>query len=169
MRRIAAVFIVLLLAAYPASMARGGGEIPGGPTDSSGLLRVPWKVAEHRLANGMRALMLQDRRAPSIVFQVWSGVGRRDEPKGKTGVAHMLEHMMFRGTKKYGPKVVSNIVSTERCCWKCITTPLRIGLKLPPWRHRYRPSHNVPGSLWAHWNIVWGHFQSGVLFMSLRL
>ena len=92
MRRIAAVFIVLLLAAYPASMARGGGEIPGGPTDSSGLLRVPWKVAEHRLANGMRALMLQDRRAPSIVFQVWYGVGSRDEPKGKTGVAHMLEH-----------------------------------------------------------------------------
>jgi zinc protease len=58
----------------------------------------------------MQALMLQDRRAPSVVFQVWYGVGSRDEPKGKTGISHLLEHMMFRGTKKYGPKVFSNIV-----------------------------------------------------------
>ena len=110
MRRIALTLIAALLAAYPVSIAVGGGEIPGGTVDSSGLLQVPWRVAEHRLSNGMRALMLQDRRAPSIVFQVWYGVGSRDEPKGKTGVAHMLEHMMFRGTEKYGPKEFSNIV-----------------------------------------------------------
>jgi zinc protease len=107
MRRIAALLIILALALYPPLPARGGGEVAEEP---SGLLQIPWKVVEHRLSNGMRALLLQDRRAPSIVFQVWYGVGSRDEPKGKTGVAHMLEHMMFRGTKKYGPKEFSNLV-----------------------------------------------------------
>ena len=110
MRRIAVALIASILATYPVSTAIGGGEIPGPPVDKSGLLQVPWKVAEHKLSNGMRALMLRDRRAPSIVFQVWYGVGSRDEPKGKTGIAHMLEHMMFRGTKKWGPKEFSNIV-----------------------------------------------------------
>ncbi len=109
MRRIAAIIIALGMSVAPAATAIGGGEPPRGK-GASDLLRVPWKVAEHTLPNGMRALLLQDRRAPSIVFQVWYGVGSRDEPKGKTGIAHMLEHMMFRGTKKYGPKEFSNIV-----------------------------------------------------------
>mgnify|MGYP004001554191 FL=1 len=114
MRRIAIALIASILAALPASIATGGGEIQGPPPPSTSgetqLLQVPWRVAEHKLSNGMRALMLRDRRAPSIVFQVWYGVGSRDEPKGKTGIAHMLEHMMFRGTKKWGPKEFSNIV-----------------------------------------------------------
>ena len=112
MRRIAAIIIAMGMSFAPAPTALGGGEPPGGGAVHSAidLLQVPWKVTEHTLSNGMRALLLQDRRAPSVVFQVWYGVGSRDEPKGKTGIAHMLEHMMFRGTKKYGPKVFSNIV-----------------------------------------------------------
>ena len=112
MRRTAAFFIAIVLTLASFSTASGGGEAPRDTEvqDSSDLLHVPWNVVEHVLPNGMRALLLQDRRAPSVVFQIWYGVGSRDEPKGKTGIAHMLEHMMFRGTKKYGPKEFSNIV-----------------------------------------------------------
>jgi zinc protease len=67
-------------------------------------------VVEHKLPNGMRALLLPDRRAPAVVFKVWYRVGSREEHPGKTGLAHFLEHMMFRGTKKYGPKEFSNLI-----------------------------------------------------------
>ncbi|OGL61496.1 MAG: hypothetical protein A3J27_15795 [Candidatus Tectomicrobia bacterium RIFCSPLOWO2_12_FULL_69_37] len=82
----------------------------GGGGGGDSLLRIPWNVTEHRLANGMQALLLPDRRAPAVVFQVWYRVGSREEEAGKTGLAHFLEHMMFRGTKKHGPKEFSNIV-----------------------------------------------------------
>ena len=56
-------------------------------------------VAEHVLANGMRVLVKSDHRAPVVVSMVWYKVGSMDEVTGVTGVAHVLEHMMFKGTK----------------------------------------------------------------------
>ncbi|MBI3025004.1 MAG: insulinase family protein [Candidatus Tectomicrobia bacterium] len=82
----------------------------GGGGDEAPLLRIPWKVTEHSLPNGMQALLLPDRRAPAVVFKVWYRVGSREEQAGKTGLAHLLEHMMFRGTKKHGPKEFSNLI-----------------------------------------------------------
>ena len=73
-------------------------------------LRVPWNVTEHKMKNGMRALLLPDHSAPMVVMKIWYAVGSRDEQPGLTGIAHFLEHMMFRGTKKYGPKVFSEII-----------------------------------------------------------
>ena len=55
-------------------------------------------TAEHRLDNGMRIIVKPDRRAPVIVAMVWYRVGSMDELNGTTGVAHVLEHMMFKGT-----------------------------------------------------------------------
>ena len=86
----------------------GGAIADAGPEADA--LRVPWNVTEHRMKNGMRALLLPDNSAPMVVMKVWYAVGSRDEQPGLTGMAHFLEHMMFRGTKKYGPKVFDEII-----------------------------------------------------------
>ena len=56
------------------------------------------RVAEKVLANGMKVVVKVDRRAPVVVSQVWYRAGSVDELNGTTGVAHVLEHMMFKGT-----------------------------------------------------------------------
>jgi zinc protease len=53
------------------------------------------------LDNGLRVLLLEDRRSPIVSFQVWYRVGSRNEQRGATGLAHFLEHMMFKGTARY--------------------------------------------------------------------
>ena len=55
-------------------------------------------TAEHKLANGMRVIVKPDRRAPVVVVMLLYRVGSVDEVNGVTGVAHVLEHMMFKGT-----------------------------------------------------------------------
>jgi zinc protease len=54
------------------------------------------------LDNGLRVLLLEDRRSPIVSFQVWYRVGSRNEQRGATGIAHFLEHMMFKGTPTHG-------------------------------------------------------------------
>lgn len=58
---------------------------------------------ETTLANGMKLIVKEDRRAPSVVHMVWYRAGAMDEPSGVSGVAHVLEHMMFKGTKTLAP------------------------------------------------------------------
>lgn len=67
-------------------------------------------VTETVLTNGLKILLKEDHKAPVVTFQVWYRVGSRNECIGKTGLSHMLEHMMFKGTKKYGPKTFSQTV-----------------------------------------------------------
>jgi len=59
-------------------------------------------VQEKTFANGMKALVLEDRSIPNCAMYVWWRVGSRNEKLGATGVAHFFEHMMFRGGAKYG-------------------------------------------------------------------
>lgn len=54
---------------------------------------------EYKLANGMKVIVKEDHRAPVVVSQVWYRAGSMDEFNGTTGVAHVLEHMMFKGTR----------------------------------------------------------------------
>ncbi|HEY5291853.1 MAG TPA: pitrilysin family protein [Burkholderiales bacterium] len=56
-------------------------------------------VQEHKLANGLRVIVKEDHRAPTVVHMVWYRAGSMDEVSGTSGVAHVLEHMMFKGTK----------------------------------------------------------------------
>ena len=60
-------------------------------------------VTDVTLDNGMRVIVKEDRRAPVMVSQVWYRAGSVDEVNGTTGVAHVLEHMMFKGTKSVPP------------------------------------------------------------------
>ncbi len=68
------------------------------------------KVSETVLANGLKVILLENHKAPLVTFQVWYRVGSRNEAWGKTGLSHMLEHMMFKGTKKVGPEQFSRII-----------------------------------------------------------
>ena len=54
---------------------------------------------EYQFKNGLRLIVREDRRAPTVAHMVWYRAGSMDEVNGKTGVAHVLEHMMFKGTK----------------------------------------------------------------------
>ena len=61
-------------------------------------------VREHRLANGLRLLTVEDHSVPSISYYTFYAVGSRLERPGITGISHLFEHMMFNGARKYGPK-----------------------------------------------------------------
>ncbi len=57
-------------------------------------------ITEARLSNGLKVIMFENHKSPIISLQVWYRAGSRDEKTGKTGLAHMVEHMMFKGTGK---------------------------------------------------------------------
>ncbi len=69
------------------------------------------EVQEITLKNGMRVIVKEDHRAPVVASMVWYRAGSLDEVNGKTGVAHLLEHMMFKGTKTTKPGEYSEIVA----------------------------------------------------------
>ena len=77
---------------------------------SSPLLAAPAPVSElvkavnipfdqFTLPNGLRVIVHTDRKAPVVAVSVWYHVGSKDEPKGKTGFAHLFEHLMFNGSE----------------------------------------------------------------------
>jgi len=68
-------------------------------------------LTQFQLENGLNVIVQVDRRAPVAVVQTWYGVGGGDEPEGITGVSHVLEHMMFKGTKKVPVGEFSRIVA----------------------------------------------------------
>jgi zinc protease len=68
-------------------------------------------VHEYQLKNGLKLLVEEDHRAPVVVSQIWYKVGSSYEHDGITGISHVLEHMMFKGTKKYGPGEFSKIIA----------------------------------------------------------
>jgi zinc protease len=68
------------------------------------------RVVAATLDNGLRVLLLEDARSPIVSFQVWYRVGSRNERRGATGIAHFLEHLMFKGTPSHGPRQFARLV-----------------------------------------------------------
>jgi zinc protease len=89
------VALVLTTVGPPPSSAQSGGDA---------------RVLAATLENGLRVLLLEDHRSPIVSFQVWYRVGSRNEARGHTGLAHFLEHMMFKGTPTTGPRSFARIV-----------------------------------------------------------
>ena len=69
------------------------------------------KIDELMLKNGMKIIVQEDHRSPVVVSQVWYRAGALDEVNGKTGVAHVLEHMMFKGTKRVPAGQFSRLIA----------------------------------------------------------
>lgn len=66
---------------------------------------------EYQLSNGLKLIVREDHRAPTVAHMVWYRAGSMDEVNGRTGVAHVLEHMMFKGTDKVKAGEFSRLVA----------------------------------------------------------
>jgi zinc protease len=86
-------FLVLLLA-LPAQAQRFGAEY-------------------FKLANGLEVVVVPNKRVPAVAHMVWYKVGAADEPLGKSGIAHFLEHLMFKGTREVPPGLFSKLVAQQ--------------------------------------------------------
>ncbi|NOY17474.1 MAG: insulinase family protein [Gammaproteobacteria bacterium] len=95
LKRVANYFVIIFIALYASAAAAS--EDPN--------------VTEAVLDNGMKILIKQDHRAPVVVAQVWYRIGSSYEPEGITGVSHVLEHMMFKGTKRHGKGEFNRIIA----------------------------------------------------------
>ena len=85
-----------------------------------GLLAVAWcipamaaKTHEYMLDNGLKLVVREDHRAPVVVTQIWYKVGGSYESTGSTGVSHLLEHLMFQGTKKHPAGTFSRLIAAH--------------------------------------------------------
>ena len=70
-------------------------------------------VREHRLGNGLTVRLLEDRSVPAVSLYTFFRVGARNERPGRTGIAHLFEHMMFNGAARYGPKEFDRVLEAH--------------------------------------------------------
>ncbi len=75
--------------------------------------QIQFPVEKQVLDNGMTVLISEDHSAPVVSFQMWYHVGSKNERPGITGISHLCEHMMFRGSKNLGPEEHSRIVQAN--------------------------------------------------------
>src|SRR5262245_62018208 len=69
------------------------------------------RVSEFKLANGLHLVVVPDNRAPVVTHIVYYRVGSADEPPGVSGIAHFLEHLMFKSTEKLASGAFSKIIA----------------------------------------------------------
>lgn len=74
-------------------------------------IRIAPNLESFTLENGLEVVVIPDRRAPVVTHMIWYKVGSADEPEGQSGVAHFLEHLMFKGTTDYPDGIFSKMVA----------------------------------------------------------
>jgi zinc protease len=80
------------------------------PTISASAIDVaPIRYVDRTLANGLRAILVPDRRVPSVAINVAYRVGGKDDPPGRSGFAHLFEHLMFKGTARSAPEMIDRL------------------------------------------------------------
>src|SRR5215204_5423862 len=87
--------LVILLAAL--AIAPLGAQAPAPPSSAPPRLEVPYR--QFQLANGLNVILHQDKSVPVVAINVWYHVGSANEKSGRTGFAHLFEHLMFEGSK----------------------------------------------------------------------
>lgn len=85
-------------------------------------LKIQFPVTKYKLENGLTVLLHEDHSVPLISYHTWYKVGSRDEAPGITGSAHMLEHMMFKGSKKYPGKAFDRLLHENGIVNNAFTT-----------------------------------------------
>jgi zinc protease len=80
------------------------------PTISASAIHVaPIRFVDRTLANGLRAILVPDSRVPSVAINVAYRVGGKDDPTGRSGFAHLFEHLMFKGTSRTAPETIDRL------------------------------------------------------------
>ena len=104
--------LILSLLALPALA-----EAPAPLTDTVGKPEAATAASDavttFTLPNGLQGVVIEDHRAPVVVNMLWYRIGAADERPGKSGIAHYLEHLMFKGTDKVAPGAFSAIVADQ--------------------------------------------------------
>ncbi len=72
-----------------------------------------FEVKSFLLNNGLKVLIVEDHRSPTLAYQTWFHVGSRDEVPGQTGLAHLFEHMMFKATENHAKDEFQKILEKE--------------------------------------------------------
>src|SRR6188474_1511049 len=93
-RQLGSAGLALVLLASPAAAESPADKSPGDKTLAEN------QISSFLLDNGMEVVVIPDRRAPIVTHMVWYKVGSADETPGKSGLAHFLEHLLFKGTAK---------------------------------------------------------------------
>jgi zinc protease len=96
------VLLGLLAFAASAPLAVAQAQPSAAPTvraSAAAAVVPPIPFHERRLKNGLRVLTALDKTTPNVTVQVWYGVGSKDDPQGRSGFAHLFEHMMFKATR----------------------------------------------------------------------
>jgi predicted Zn-dependent peptidase len=101
------LFAALLLASALPTLAQKGkkksntASAPSAASQKGGRVLPPINFTEFRLQNGLRVILHEDHSTPIVATNVWYHVGSKNEVPGRTGFAHLFEHMMFQGSKNY--------------------------------------------------------------------
>ncbi|MGB3809647.1 MAG: pitrilysin family protein [Parvibaculum sp.] len=111
LRRTAIAVCACLFVAGCANFPLGAASDSGRTTEPAAVAEGPAAPEMFRLANGMDVVVISDHRAPVVTHMVWYRIGAADETPGKTGLAHFLEHLMFKGTDKIAPGQFSKTVA----------------------------------------------------------
>jgi zinc protease len=78
-------------------------------TASAAITLTPVDFSDRTLANGLRVLLVEDHRTPSVSINVGYRVGGKDDPPGRSGFAHLFEHLMFKGTSDTAPETIDRL------------------------------------------------------------
>ena len=73
--------------------------------------KTKFDAKQFSLKNGLKVVVVENKRAPIIAQMIWYNFGSNVEEKGKSGLAHFMEHLMFKGTKKYPESYYSDFIS----------------------------------------------------------
>ena len=103
-RWVAAVFLLCAVAPRAAS-----GQTSA-PETAPAVKPRPLHIVSRTLANGLRVILVEDHSTPILNLQVWYHVGSKDERAGRTGFAHLFEHLMFKGSAHVAPEQHSRII-----------------------------------------------------------
>ena len=87
-----------------------GGALALGATGPAHAQPLPLSVERYRLPSGLTVLLHPDHRAPTVAVNLYLPVGSADEPAGRTGFAHLFEHLMFMGTRRVPPGELDRLV-----------------------------------------------------------
>ena len=110
MRKNQGLLLLILFALVCALAGHAAAQAPAAAPAAQAVTPPNLELKTHTLANGLAIVMLEDHSAPVVNLQVWFHVGSKDERPGRTGFAHLFEHLMFKGSAHVGPDEHSRII-----------------------------------------------------------